>query len=302
MILADVDTDREGRRVLHLFRVLGLSSRPQRPGICSGHEKKRGVVTFKRGPQRPASSRPAPSRRRRDANAPVTIQSGRAGPKKNHKISIFSLPICPSIGLVDQGVVIAPRSASLSRSRPAANFASGVAAAAASLQRLARAPSHKAGKARRDGHALRQIGCLHPQAIEETAIVRDECARGLLQKPRRPVDRRGPSSRRARRAGRGVHHVRARAAPPHPSIPHHPRTDVGARADQPAGELGSVAAAGLPARLEMIAVGGQGFPARCGVAARRAARPGAARPALSCDRDPEPEPCRPPRRRPRTAA
>lgn len=45
--------------------------------------------------------------------------------------SIFSRPICPSTGLVDPGVVIAPRNASLSRSRPTANYASGVAAAAA---------------------------------------------------------------------------------------------------------------------------------------------------------------------------
>ncbi|WP_244514198.1 hypothetical protein [Methylobacterium sp. UNC378MF] len=45
------------------------------------------------------------------------------------------------------------------------------------------------------------------------------------------------------------------ATPPHRPIPHDPRTDVGPRPDQPAGEFGGVAAAGLPARLEMIAVG-----------------------------------------------
>ena len=47
------------------------------------------------------------------------------------RLSIFSLPICPSTGLLDQGIVIAPMNASLSHSSPAANFARAVAAAQA---------------------------------------------------------------------------------------------------------------------------------------------------------------------------
>jgi hypothetical protein len=43
-VLADVDTGGDERRVIHLFRVLGLSSGPLRRGIRSGHEEKRGAV------------------------------------------------------------------------------------------------------------------------------------------------------------------------------------------------------------------------------------------------------------------
>ena len=46
VILADVDTSSMRDSFIHLFRVLGLSSGPQRPGIRSGHEEKREAVTL----------------------------------------------------------------------------------------------------------------------------------------------------------------------------------------------------------------------------------------------------------------
>jgi hypothetical protein len=45
-VFGDVHADRLHYRLRHLLRVLCLSSGPQRPGIRSGHQEKRGAVTL----------------------------------------------------------------------------------------------------------------------------------------------------------------------------------------------------------------------------------------------------------------
>jgi hypothetical protein len=44
LIFGNVDAGGLWSRMMHLFRVLGLSCGPSRPGIRSGHEEKRGAV------------------------------------------------------------------------------------------------------------------------------------------------------------------------------------------------------------------------------------------------------------------
>lgn len=94
------------------------------------------------------------------------------------------------------------------------------------LDALARAPSHNLGKAVGQGGALNQHGRLGAQPLKETSIHLAQSAGVRLQEPRRPISRRRPPSRRARRARHGIQHVQGLAAALHRPVPHHARAHV----------------------------------------------------------------------------